>query len=235
MNFSREPQKWDFTVVEVCAVTAGKVVRPLGPRLLSNHGLFCVAPRVRGGMAFPVREEHVPPVLISSVDWAVRGTYRTAWAVAPRCRCPHSYGRGPAVEPQTGRRSWELLRGLWRAVATLMAPWCAPGEVPTSANLNLYGGLFGERGGPKLIVSLSLGSSVLFESKPQARPDSDESSYWLHHGDLLVLDGCCQDEYHHCTDPRLGREWVNVTFSGSGTMFTNVPWDLGSCVACPHA
>ena len=53
---------------------------------------------------------------------------------------------------------------------------CASGEVPTSANLNLYGGsgsrvrwhsddegLFVERGDPKLIVSLSLGSSVLFK------------------------------------------------------------------------
>ena len=30
--------------------------------------------------------------LVSSVDWAVRGTYRTAWAVDPRCRCSYSYG-----------------------------------------------------------------------------------------------------------------------------------------------
>ena len=53
----------------------------------------------------------------------------------------------------------------------VMKPWCAEGEVPTAANLNLYRGwhscvgwhrddepLFGECGEAKLIVSLSLGS-----------------------------------------------------------------------------
>ena len=35
--------------------------------------------------------------------------------------------------------NWEFLRGLWRAVAPLMAPWCADREVPTCANLNFYG------------------------------------------------------------------------------------------------
>ena len=47
-----------------------------------------------------------------------------------------------------------------------MSPWCADGDVPTAANLNLYGGsrsyvswhcddepLFGGIGEPKLIVS----------------------------------------------------------------------------------
>ena len=40
--------------------------------------------------------EQVVPAL-SGFDWAVRGTYRTAWAVQPRWRCPYSYGSGPAV------------------------------------------------------------------------------------------------------------------------------------------
>ena len=52
----------------------------------------------------------------------------------------------------------------------------ASGEVPTGANLNIYGGsgsrvqwhsddmaLFGDRGDPKLLVFLSLGSSALFK------------------------------------------------------------------------
>ena len=34
----------------------------------------------------------------------------------------------------------------------------------------------------------------------------------MHHGDLLVMDGCCQDEYLHCADPGLEGERVNVTF-----------------------
>ena len=56
-----------------------------------------------------------------------------------------------------------------------MAPWCADGEMPTCANLNLYGGsgsrvrwhsdnegLFGKQEEYKLIVSMSFGVSALF-------------------------------------------------------------------------
>ena len=56
-------------------------------------------------------------------------------------------------------------QGVWRAIAPMMKPWCAEGEVPTAANLNLYRGwnscvgwhrddepLFGECGEAKLIV-----------------------------------------------------------------------------------
>ena len=87
-----------------------------------------------------LRGEQLLAALVSSVDWVVRGTYRTAWAVTPRCCCPHAYGRRVAVGPQTGERSWELLHDLWKAIAPLMAPWCAEGEVPTCANLNFHGG-----------------------------------------------------------------------------------------------
>ena len=93
-----------------------------------------------------------------------------------------------------------------------MAPWCGAGDAPTSANLNLCGGSGSwvrwhsddeglERGDPKLIASLTIGSSLIFKWKSQARPDSNESSCSLHHGDPLVMDGCCQDEYHHCAHP----------------------------------
>ena len=53
----------------------------------------------------------------------------------------------------------------WRAIAPLLSPWCAEGDVPSAANLNLYGGSrshvsrhcddeppFGGSGDPKLIV-----------------------------------------------------------------------------------
>ena len=75
-----------------------------------------------------LRCEELMPALVSGFDWAARGTCRTAWAV--RCRCPYSYGTGPAVGPQTGVRSWELLRGLWRAFAPSMTPCSSGGEVP---------------------------------------------------------------------------------------------------------
>ena len=54
------------------------------------------------------------------------------------CSCSYSYGRGPAVGPYTGERCWPLVASVWRAIAPLMKPWCAEGEVPTAANLNLY-------------------------------------------------------------------------------------------------
>ena len=106
-------------------------------------------------------------------DWVRKGSYHTAWAVPcdSLCTCSYSYGRGPAVGPHTGQRCWPLLEGVWRAIAPLMKPWCAEGEVPTAANLNLYRGwnscvgwhcddepLFGKCGDAKLIVSVSLGN-----------------------------------------------------------------------------
>ena len=145
-----------------------------------------------------LRGEQLQAALVSTVDWVSRGTYRTAWAVEPRCHCSYAYGRRVAVGPQTGCRSWELLRDLWRTIAPHMAPWCAVGDVPTCANLNYYGGsgscvrwhsddevLFGGRGESKLIVSVSLGFSALFRWKPRSSPDCEADSTWLHHGDLL--------------------------------------------------
>ena len=106
-----------------------------------------------------------------------------------------------------------------------MSPWCTDGDVPTAANLNLYGGLrscvswhcddeplFGGVGEPKLIVSLSLGEAATFKWKAKSCLDSEASSYRLHHGDLLVMDGRCQDEFFHCTSPGLADRRVNVTY-----------------------
>ena len=75
-------------------------------------------------------------------DWVRKLSYHTAWAVPCDflCTCSYSYGQGPAVGPFTGRRCWPLLEGVWRAIAPLMKPWCAEGEAPTAANLNLYRG-----------------------------------------------------------------------------------------------
>ena len=86
-------------------------------------------------------ESGVLPMLMGAVDWVRKGSYHTAWAVpcGSSCSCSYAYGRGPAVGPHTGERCWPLLAGVWRAIAPLMMkPWCAEGEVPTAANLNLY-------------------------------------------------------------------------------------------------
>ena len=106
-----------------------------------------------------------------------------------------------------------------------MKPWCAKGEVPTAANLNLYRGwrscvgwdrddepLFGECGDAKLIVSVNFGTSALFRWKGKSCPGNVANSCCLGHGDILVMDGQCQDEFLHRTDPGWEQERINVTF-----------------------
>ena len=105
-------------------------------------------------------------------------------------------GEAPAIGPRTGERCWPLLAGVWRAIARV--------QVPTAANLNLHRGwhscvgwycddepLFGEYGDAKLIVSVSLGSSVVFRWRRQSCPDDEGYLCCLGHGDLLVMDGRC--------------------------------------------
>ena len=97
--------------------------------------------------------------------------------------------------------------------------------MPSAANLNLYRGrsshvgwhsddepLFGERGEAKLIVSVSFGTQALFKWKGKSCPSNDGHSCWLGHGDILVMDGQCQDEFRHCTDPGSDQERINITF-----------------------
>ena len=80
------------------------------------------------------------------------------------------------------------------------------GEVPTGVNLNRYPSskswipwhsdnesLFGPSNQPKLIVSVSLGHSVVFQVR--RAPGNVPSSITLDHGDLLVMDGSAQSEY----------------------------------------
>ena len=160
-------------------------------------------------------------------DWERKGSYRTAWAVPcdSSCTCSYAYGHGPAIGPHTGERCWPLLAGVWRAIAPLMQPWCAEGEVPTAANLNLYRGwkscvgwhcddepLFGKCGDAKLIVSVSLGTFAVFRWRRQSCPSDEGRSCRLDHGDILVMDGQCQDEFLHRTDPGREQDRINITF-----------------------
>ena len=181
------------------------------------------------GMVFPVcpsRGDFFSSLAVSG-DWVRKGSYHTAWAVPcdSPCTCSYACGRAPAIGPYTGERCWPLPAGVWRAVAPLMTPWCAEEEVPTAANLNLYRGwqscvgwhcddepLFGKCGDAKLIVSVSLGSTVLFRWRRQSCPDDEGRFILLGHGDILVMGGQCQDEFLHRTDPGLEQERINITF-----------------------
>ena len=140
------------------------------------------------------------------------------------CRCPYKYGRGAAVGPQSCSSIWNGVMGLWGRVAPLLTPWCSLRELPTGVNLNRYAGwgssipwhsddepLFGDQCDPKVIVSMSLGSSVDFRVCSRGRRNAP-SSVRLDHGDLLVMDGLAQLEYEHSTSSELQGPRVNLTY-----------------------
>ena len=133
-----------------------------------------------------------------------------------------------------------------RAIAPLVKPWCAEGEVPTAENLNLYRGLhsrvgwhcddeplFGRSGCSNLIVSVSFGSTALSKWKGKSCSDGDASSCYLNHCDILVMDGQCQDEFLHCTDPGLEQERINVTFRWIRQHTTSCPLRAGVVCCLP--
>ena len=176
----------------------------------------------------PSRERIFFSSLDVTGDWVRKGCRTTQRGRSPVIPCAHVHirtGRGPVIGPHTGRRCWPLLEGVWRAIAPLMKPWCAEGEVPTAANLNLYRGgiscvgwhrddepLFGEYAEAKLIVSVSLGGSAVFRWRRRSCPDDEGHLCCLGHGDILVMDGRCQDKFLHRTDPCREQERINITF-----------------------
>ena len=84
-------------------------------------------------------------------------------------------------------------------------------------------------GESKFIVSVSVWFSAISRWKPGFCLDCDADSCWLHHADLLVMDGCCQ-EYLHCTDPRLHGKRVNITFRWIKNNLPQCP--VGAGVVC---
>ena len=72
--------------------------------------------------------------------------------------------------------------------------------------------LCGECGDAKLIVPVSLGSSAVFRWRRQSCPDDEGHLSCLGHGDILVMDGQCQDEFVHRTEPGREQDRINVTF-----------------------
>ena len=193
----------------------------------------------------PSREDLFSSLAVAG-DWERKGSYHTAWAVPcdSLCSCSYAYGHGPAIGPHTGERCWSLLARVWRAIAPLMQPWCTEGEVPTAANLNLYRGwkscvgwhcddkpLFGKCGGAKIIVSVSLGNFAVFGWRRQSCPDDEGRSCRLDHGDILVMDGQCQDEFLHRTDPGREQDRINITFRWVKQHVSSCPL-LKAGVAC---
>ena len=116
-----------------------------------------------------------------------------------------------------------------------MKPWCAEGEVPTAAHLNLYWGwkscvdwhsddepLFGEYGEAKLIVSVSLGGSALFRWRRQFCPNDGGHFIRLGHGDIIVMDGQCQMSSFIGRTLALNGNGLTLRSVGSNSMFSLV-------------
>ena len=135
----------------------------------------------------------------------------------------HEYGHG-AVLPQANPSVFTEAVNLWSRVASLLTPWCAKGEVPTGVNLNGCAGegscipwhrdnerLFGHPSEPKVVVSVSLGHSVLFKLRCRT-PQNTLTKIRLDHGDLLVMDGLTQSKYGHSTASELSGPRISLTF-----------------------
>ena len=240
---------WDVKVA--CPSCPDYSPEPPGPgRVIRNmFGWSQLEKTVRSGVWLfrgALQGENLFSLLDAAGDWERKGSYRTAWAVPcnSSCTCSYAYGHGPAIGPHTGERCWPLLAGVWRAIAPLMQPWCAEGEVPTAANLNLYPGwnscvgwhcddepLFGKCGDAKLIVSVSLDNFALFRWRRQSCPSDEGGWCRLDHGDILVMDGQCQDEFLHRTDPGWEQDRINITFRWVKQHFPSCPFvESRSCM-----
>ena len=113
-----------------------------------------------------------------------------------------------------------------------MKPWCAEGDVPTAANLNLCRGrsshvgwhsddepLFGERGA-KLIVSVSFGTLALFKWKGKSCPSNDGQSCC--HG--WSMPGRVPSLYGSSSDQERIRNGLTSRSVGSNNMLPPVPF-----------
>ena len=88
-----------------------------------------------------------------------------------------------------------------------------------------------ECGEAKLSVSVSFGTRASFKWKSKSCPDGEASTCCLDHGDILDMDGQCQDEFLHCTDPGLEQERIEVTFRWIKQHVASCPF-LETGVAC---
>ena len=102
-----------------------------------------------------------------------------------------------------------MLRGRCRLPRTLNLSWGWRSCVGWHRDDEL---LFGRCGEAKLIVSVSFGSTAVFRWNGKSCSDNEAHLCWLDHGDILVKDGQCQDEFLPRTDPGREQEWINVTF-----------------------
>ena len=76
---------------------------------------------------------------------------------------------------------------------------------------------------------MSLGNFALFRWRRQSCPADEGHSCRLDHGDILVMDGQCQDEFLHRTEPGREQERSNVKFSSCPLFKAGVACFLPTC------
>ena len=81
-------------------------------------------------------------------------------------------------------------------------------------------------------MPMSVGTRALFKWKGKSCPDSEANSCWLGQCDILVMDGQCQDESLHCTNPGLDQERINVTFLWIQRYTASCPLRTGVVCCC---
>ena len=80
-------------------------------------------------------------------------------------------------------------------------------------------------------MSVSFGTRALCRWKGKSCPDSKGSSCCLGDGDILVMDGQCQDEFLHCMGPGLEQGRINVTFRWIRQHASSCPLRTGAAPA----
>ena len=76
-------------------------------------------------------------------------------------------------------------------------------------------------------MSVSFGTQALFRWKGKPCPHGEASLCCVRHGDILVMDGQCQDEFLHRTDLARNRNGSTLRSVGSNNMLPPVPYGQG--------
>lgn len=212
-----------------------KLVAEMAPKIyrweykLKDESRRCYAGFLRNPVSYS-KLDHFFRSIKDGTDWCQpvgsQGIIprKTAWMVAPGCRCPYRYG-GLEVQPQAFPAwMYELLR--------IYMPICGrPEEAswPNSCNINLY-----ENGSQSVgwhsddevlfqgllddvcILSLSLGQIRKFRLKKNWPEEGEEttSTILLGNGALCTMEGMTQKHYIHCVPkenenlgPRINLTW----------------------------
>ena len=157
-------------------------------------------------------------LLSAAGDWVKKGSCPTLWAVPPHSRVFAHIRVGKAQlsgHKLEGGGGHCFLDCGWLS-HSLMKPWCAEVRCANYCELRIFTGTGIRMWGGTAMMSRCLERvgrrSSLSRWKVNFCSHSAASSCWLDRGDVLIMDGRCQDEFVHCANPSLEQERIKVTF-----------------------